>query len=126
MPFQLYEYLDHRGHGTATEWIASIDSESRGKLRARLKALELHGGALPTTILSDTDDSSVKKIRARGRKNPRLLLCRGPIQMQSEFTLLFGVFEKDDKMPAGAVKQASRLRDEVIANPQQRRRPYVP
>ena len=63
----------------------------------------------------------VYKIRVNGNVAARLLLCKGPIQMETEYTLLMGAFERDDELPEGILERAESLRQEVIANPNERR-----
>lgn len=61
------------------------------------------------------------KIRVNGNVAPRLLLCKGPIDMEGEYTLLLGEFERDDELPEGTLERAEAFRREIIANPSERR-----
>ena len=60
------------------------------------------------------------KIRVNGNVAPRLLLCKGPIHMEAEYTLLLGEFERGDRLPEGTLERAEAFRHEIIANPHER------
>jgi hypothetical protein len=64
------------------------------------------------------------KIRINGRVAARLLLCKGPISMETEFTFLLGAFEVDDELPEGTLETAESYRQAIILNPAQRRGPH--
>lgn len=89
----------------------------------KVDALRENGPELSTGLLSDTPSPHVKKIRLNGRVAPRLLLCRGPVNMaEQEFTLLFGCTERDRKfVPLNAIAVAVEHRDYVIADHEHRR-----
>jgi hypothetical protein len=92
----------------------------------KLDALRDNGPDLSSDLLSDTPSRHIKKIRLNGRVAPRLLLCRGPVDTDQEFTLLFGCTERDRKfVPANAIAKAEEYREYVIADPQRRRREHV-
>lgn len=124
--WKLYEFVNARDSGVITAWIAAQQVAARAKLRAKIKALQQYGGGLPKTILSDTDEPHIKKLRPRGRTNLRLMLCKGPINNSTEFTLLHGVYEKDNHMPEGSIALAEQRRQQVINSPATRRKLYEP
>jgi hypothetical protein len=64
------------------------------------------------------------KIKVNGRVAARLFFCKGPIDMDVEYTFLLGEFEKDDKLPDGTLETADAYRQEIIANPRIRRGPH--
>jgi len=61
------------------------------------------------------------KIKVNGNVASRLFLCKGPIDMDAEYTLLLGEFERDDELPEGTLEKAEAYRQEIIANPKERR-----
>jgi len=88
----------------------------------KLDALHKNGPNLSSDLLSDTPDPHIKKIRVNGRVAPRLLLCRGPVNMAGqEYTLLYGCTERDRKfVPDNALAKAKENRSIVIAQPNRR------
>lgn len=64
------------------------------------------------------------KIKINGRVAPRLFLCKGPINMELEYTLLLGAFERDDELPEGTLETADEYRKQIIADPKGRRSPH--
>lgn len=94
-----------------------METAERAKLNLKLDLLRLNGADLSPELLSDTNVSTIKKLRVNGRVAVRLMLCRGPIHVHDEFTLLMGAIEKDRKLiPANAVEVAEERRLVVIAN----------
>jgi hypothetical protein len=124
---EVYEYVGHDGSAPVSEWIESLQKKQRAKLKAKIQALRQYGGELPTTLLSDTSNPHIKKLRVRGNVQLRPLLCRGPAsQAGDEFTLLAGATERDGVLaPATALADAETRRTAVIADLRNRRRLYV-
>jgi hypothetical protein len=88
----------------------------------KIDELMKNGDQLSTDLLSDTPSPQIKKIRLNGRVAPRLLLCRGPVNMHREFTLLFGCKERDREfVPPNAIQRAIEHRENVIADALKRR-----
>jgi hypothetical protein len=64
----------------------------------------------------------IYKIKINGRVALRPLLCKGPVNMESEFTLLKGAFEVGGKwQPPSAPSDAVTRRQTVERNPNRRR-----
>lgn len=122
--WQIYDHIDARGHNVIEDWLDSLNPKARAKVHAKFIALRQYGGTLPTTMLSDTDVPRIKKLRSRGRINWRILVCKGPINEGSEFTAIDAVQEKDNEMPAGSTARAARMRLEIEASPQIRRKAH--
>lgn len=61
------------------------------------------------------------KIKVIGEVAARLILCKGPIDMEIEYTLLLGAFERDDELPDGTIETAESYRKEIIKDPINRR-----
>lgn len=64
------------------------------------------------------------KIKINGSVAARLLLCKGPISMEAEFTFLLGAFETDDELSKGILETAESYRQAIILNPGQWRGPH--
>ncbi len=121
--WDIYDYCDHRGVNIIEDWLTSLQVPERARLLRKLDALRKNGPNLSTDLLSDTPSPHIKKIRLNGRVAPRLLLCRGPVNMDSrEYTLLFGCTERDRKFaPPNTIERAKENREFVIADPLRRR-----
>ncbi len=61
------------------------------------------------------------KIKINGSVAARLIFCKGPINMELEYTLLLGAFETDNKLPDGTLETAESYRKEIIADSVDRR-----
>jgi hypothetical protein len=116
----IFDYLDDTGVNVITEWLSELQKPERARMDRKIDALHLNGSNLSSDLLSDSSDKNIKKIRVNGRVALRLFLCRGPIDVQSEFTLLIGVIEKDRKVPTNTVPQAVERRKRVIADHKRR------
>lgn len=105
------------------EWSEGLQKRDRARLNSKLDMLEQHGTNLSHTLLSDTSESEIKKLRITGKKvlTLRPMLCHGPASHKEEFTLLLGAIEKDRKtIPADAAKRAAANKKQLINNPSQR------
>jgi len=123
MTWQIYDYVNSRGNNEIKDWMLRLQKPARARLNVKLDMLEKNGSNLSTGLLSDTKEPHIKKIRLNGRVAPRLMLCKGPIENNKEFTLLFGAIEKDRKLePRDAENRAEARRQEIISNPSSGRR----
>lgn len=126
MSYLLYDFLETRGDklvNVIKEWTEGLQKKDRARLNSKLDMLEKHGTALSHTLLSDTGEPEIKKLRITGKKvlTLRPMLCQGPISRKEEFTLLLGAIEKDRKtIPANAAAKAAAYRKQLINNPSQR------
>lgn len=122
MPFPLYDYLNASGKNEIQLWRSGLQVVLRAKLDEKLGKLYKDGEALRPSLLTDSNEPSIFKLRVQGAVKLRLLLCRGPVEMQGEYTLLYGTQEVGNVIrPKGAEKAAGGRRKEVIANPNTRR-----
>src|SRR3989337_209786 len=122
MRWQLYDYIDSNGGNSIKEWVAGLQKKDLAKLNSKLDMLENYGPGLPTGLLTDTKEKKIREIVVNGEVAIRLLICRGPIDMFSEFTLLFGAFERDrEYVPKNALKKATECRKDIINDPQNKR-----
>lgn len=55
----------------------------------------------------------------------RPMLCRGPIDNDTEYTFLVGAVETGGNLPFGSKEKAGRYRSVVIENPMRRSRHVV-
>ena len=128
--WRIYEYLD--GDESALgRWlrVQDIPARDRGQLKQKMDMLaqngmELHPGLLAGPIASKRKpkmQSHIYKLIVHGQRMLRPMLCRGPIDMDGEFTLLSGAIEKDGILDVDA-EDAEVRRQEVIADPNRKRR----
>jgi hypothetical protein len=61
------------------------------------------------------------KIKINRSVAARLIFCKGPIDMETEYTFLLGAVERDNKLPEGTLKTAESYRQETISDPRNRR-----
>lgn len=120
--WDLYDYVDHRGNNAIKIWAEGLQKIQRAKLNQKLDQLQQHGTELSTGLLSDTTSTDIKKIRIKGNVAVRLMLCKGPISLDTEFTLLLGATERDGRLvPEDAVERAEERRKKIIKEPAKKR-----
>jgi hypothetical protein len=120
--WKIFDYVDMRNVKVIVKWLDELQKAERARMDRKLQALQDNGPNLSSELLSDTPSRHIKKIRLNGRVAPRLLLCRGPVDMEREFTLLFGAMERDRKfVPENAIEVAEENRGRVTSDPDHRR-----
>lgn len=125
MIYQIYDYINSSGENEFKKWSENLQKEQLGRLNERLDKLKQHGKGLLPEMLSDTSDTKLKKLKIKGKVQLRPLLCYGPVDMDNEFTLLKGAKEVQSRwVPKDAIDKALKNRSEVIADPENRRRPH--
>lgn len=123
MAFTLYDFLSESGNNEFKEWTENLQSKERAKLNEKLDKLQEHGDTLYPLMLTGTDVAGIQKLRVQGGVKLRPLLCKGPVDIASEYTLLMGAKEIGDKwVPKDAPKKANDKKAEVAANPLGRRK----
>ena len=123
--FTLYDYVDGIGRNSFKEWTKTLQKDELAKLNQKLDMLRREPELPPQLLAGPLEGKPIYKLRINGRVALRPMLCKGPINNDSEFTILMGATEKDRVLiPADAVDQAANRRTEVIANPGRRRTPH--
>jgi hypothetical protein len=105
-----------------------ITERDRGQLVQKMDLLAMHGPNLPPGLLAGPIklkrnrkmQSHIYKLIIHGDKMLRPMLCKGPIEMDSEHTMLVGAIEVNFKLDVDAADAESR-RCEIIENPNRRR-----
>lgn len=126
MNYLIFDFLEKRGDklvNVIKEWTEGLQKMDRARLNSKLDMLEKNGTNLSHTLLSDTGEPEIRKLRITGRKvlTLRPMLCQGPISRKEEFTLLLGAIEKDRKtIPKNAATKAAANREQLTNNPTQR------
>jgi len=102
-----------------------LQKDELAKLNQKLDMLRREPELPPQLLAGPLEGKPIHKLRINGRVALRPMLCKGPINNDSEFTLLMGATEKDRVLiPEDAIDQAADRRREVIANPNGRRTPH--
>jgi hypothetical protein len=118
----IYDHVDRDGENVIAKWARGLENTQRKKLRAKLDMLTQAGPDLPTQLLSHTGVAHIYKLRVTGNVQLRPMLCKGPIDNESEFTLLLGAIEVGNRLkPSDAAEIAAAIREEVIVDPNNRR-----
>lgn len=125
MLFNIFDYVNARGENEFKIWTEDLQKRQRTKLNQKLDMLETLGGQLPPRLLSDSGTRGIKKLKIQGNVKLRPLLCEGPVNNHSEYTLLMGAKEIGDRWsPTDAPSTASNKKDEVVAFPNLRRKKH--
>jgi hypothetical protein len=123
MAYTIYDYVDERNRNVIKDWAKGLGAD-KAKFESKLNMIRTSGFDLAPKLLSDTRSLHIKKLRFVGRAKIqwRPMLCKGPIDNNSEATVLLGAHEKGFKLvPDNADYDAEKLRQKVIANPAARR-----
>lgn len=115
--YQLFDYLDSRGRNVMQGWALNLSEEQRGRLDLKidvLKRVKIEEDP-PPKLLTPTSgrprQRHILEIPMKGKVALRPMLCRGPFDMRSEFTFLFGAVERDRiYVPFDAPQQAENNR----------------
>lgn len=125
MAFLLYDYLSQTGNNEFQTWTEQLQKVQRAKLNARLDMLENHGDGLFPEILTGTNTPGILKLRVKGNVQLRPMLCKGPIEIEREYTLLLGAVEIGGKLkPTKADELANDCKAEVLQQPNTRRKKH--
>lgn len=122
MPWKLYDYRDKRSRNPIKEWCEQLQKPDLARMNQRMDILAEKGKDFCPGLAGPLHGSPhLYKIKVNGRVAARMILCKGPIEMEGEYTFLLGAFERDDELPAGTLETAEAFRQEVILDPNQRR-----
>ena len=125
---RLWDFLSARGENVILRWVKDerLTMRSRAVLNQKLERLcqmdfDL---AIGTRLLAGPIYKHVYKLVIHSDVMLRPMLCRGPVENDSEYTLLLGAIEMGGKLPLGSKEQAEENRNIVLANPETRRREH--
>lgn len=130
---RLWDFMPRPGRNEIRDWLGSLSRRDQARVDQKLGLLVrvefdllIHTKCLAGPI---DNTSHIYKLRIRGDKNIRLLLCKGPDpkQMNGEYTLLMGAIEPNrDLVPKDALKIALQRRNEILDGLNERRCPHEP
>ena len=120
----IWEFLDSRGNGIVEAWLRKrrIQKKAIATLNQKIDLLEQYGPEAPGLLVGPIHKEIYKlTITAQGVQL-RPMVCKGPINNDTEFTLLLGAIERDDRLkPSNAPQRAAVNRQEILKNPLRRR-----
>ena len=115
--------MDAHGNAVITRWRAGLQARQRARLDVKVQMLRQFGFELPPRLLAGPVRGHIYKLRINGDVALRPHLCKGPIDMSAEATLLVGAIERDRVLiPADAASRAEAARHAIIANHSRRSR----
>ena len=126
MLWSIYDYVNANGVNEIREWMMrTLQKRELAKVNQKLDMLEKAGPELSPGLLAGTHHRHIDKLRVNGSVAIRIMVCRGPLDPNREFTLLYGAFERDRRLvPANAEDLAELNRSEVLRDPLRRRRKH--
>lgn len=125
MPFLLYDYVSSNAVNEFRAWTKTLQPAERGKLNQKLDMLAREGEALLPNTLTGTNAPGIFKLRIHGKVQLRPMLCRGPIDQETAYTLLAGAKEVGSVLkPADIESIANGRKTEVIQDPANRRKAH--
>ena len=113
--YALYDFCNEFGDNLIVKWAHSERLSGRDKalLDVKCNALSTHGTDLIPKLLAPVSrHPGIFKLRAQTTRALRPMLCKGPLQMEGEFTLLLGSIEENFVLrppPAEATKRKNEL-----------------
>jgi hypothetical protein len=128
--YRLWDFQSERGENQILRWVRRqrLTVRDRALLNQKLDRLVQidFDLAISTKLLAGPIRGNIYKLIIHGDVMLRPLLCRGPIELEGEYTLLLGAVERDWELaPANAVATAAANRAVVMANPRDRRCSHV-
>lgn len=95
MAFALYDFTDEDGESVIATWRRNLTSRSRAQFDSKLHMLAANGMDLPSKLLAGPIKKTghIYKLIIHADVMLRPMLCRGPFDMDTEFTLLAGAME---------------------------------
>ena len=119
MAHDVYDFVDNRGRSVIGSWIAEekLGRREVGVLNSKIDVLEVSGPDLAPGLLKGpiNKERHIYKLVIHAGRMLRPMLCKGPFEMDTEFTLLLGALEKDGKLSVGASK-ATANREILLAD----------
>lgn len=123
--WRIFDAIEGNRRSRIAVWIdkEKIGKREIGQLNQKIDMLERNGPHLPPQLLAGPIKSErnkklvshVYKLRLNGDRALRPLLCKGPIHMDHEFTMLLGAIEVNTVLDTDT-EDAETLRDGIIAD----------
>ena len=130
MPWDVFDALNNRGESALVVWIAKKKLTRReiGQLNQKIDMLIQNGPDLSPGLLAGPVKSKrnkklvshIYKLIIHSDRMLRPMLCKGPIDLQNEFTMLLGAIEAGGVLDTDTA-DADDVRLAIIANKQLRK-----
>jgi hypothetical protein len=119
--FSLYDFIDEDGKSVISSWRDGLTVRSKAQLDSKLHMLEISGSSLPPKLFVGPIKKTghIYKLIIHADVMLRPMLCRGPFEMDTEFTLLIGAKEIQGKLIPGP-ERAVENRAILLANSRRR------
>ena len=120
MSWKIYDYRSQRGQNLVKDWCVELQKNERTKFTQKIDMLAEVGDSLCPGLAGPIGSSHLYKIKVNGDVAGRLFLCKGPLNMETEYTLLLGAFKKDGRLPFGTIEAAEQRRQDIIRDKDRR------
>ena len=122
MAFSLYDFVDEDGESVISSWRSGLTTRSVARLDSKLHMLEISGPTLGPKLLAGPIKKTrhIYKLIIHADVMLRPMLCKGPFQMETEFTLLVGAKEIQGRLIPGP-ESAVANRTTLLANGKRRK-----
>lgn len=122
--YRLWDFLSERGRNSIVEWVRQdrLTVRDRAALNNKFKRLAQieYDLAIKTKLLAGPIYKHVYKLVIHADVMLRPMLCRGPIEVDGEYTMLLGAVEVGGELPAGSEQKAEERREIVVRDPTRR------
>ena len=120
--WRLYDFVSQQGTSIITEWLREerVSKRDVGQLNHKLDMLALNGPDLPPKLFAGPIYKHIYKLIIHGDRMLRPMFCKGPFDMDREYTLLLGAIEANWKLDHNP-KEAEDNRDILLADGKRRR-----
>lgn len=123
MAFFLYDFTDNRSRSVIAVWIREEGLTKRdiGQLDQKIDMLQMNGFDLHPNLLAGPikKQKHIYKLVIHGQRMLRPMLCKGPFNMESEFTFLLGAIEVNFRLNRDP-SEATSNRETLLADPKRR------
>jgi len=117
----IYEYVDDGAAPEFTTWRGTLEKRQQAKLDAKTMMIRRVGLAALSHEMLPRVGGGIYKLRIHGNVALRPMLCAGPLDENTEATLLVPAVERDRQLePGNAIELAKSRRDAIKANPRLR------
>ena len=122
MPFPVYDFTDSEGKSVIALWRNGLTKRDKGALDSKLNMLALNGTGLSRGLLAGPINKTkhIYKLIIHADTMLRPMLCKGPFDPNSDFTLLLGAKEIQFKLVPGP-EEALKNRDILLGDKSRRK-----
>ena len=122
----MHDFVDNKGRNAMQLWATDrgLTKRDRGQLNQKTDMLQLNGFALHPNLLAGPihKQKHVYKLIVHGQRMLRPMLCKGPFDMNAEFTFLLGAIEINFRLDEDPCEATTRR--EILLNDRSRRKPH--